>query len=128
MPVIENTELIFLAMGAAICFLLLLVVFSLSRNNRLLRKNLHSVEEQNRNLNDSLQNLVKRTEEFGEEYRQLQTDLALRGLYEGSSDAYLQAINAAKSGLPASEIADNFGMIKSEAELIVSIHGIRQAS
>lgn len=125
MPVIENTELIFLAMGAAICFLLLLLVFSLFRNNRILRKNLQAIESQNRGLAESLQSLVQRTESFGEEYRQLQTDLALKGLYDGSSDAYLQAINAAKSGTSAIEIADNFGMIKSEAELIVSIHGVR---
>lgn len=123
--VMENPTLIFMGLGAIVSCLLVLMVFVLMRSNSLLRKNLRAVDAHNQGLREAIQSLVARTEQFGEEYRRLQTDLALKGLYQDASDAYLQAINAAKSGASADHIADNFGLIKSEAELLVAIHGVQ---
>ncbi|MCB1754150.1 MAG: DUF2802 domain-containing protein [Gammaproteobacteria bacterium] len=95
----------------------------MARANKVLRQQLHYTKEHNDKLLGLLQTLTDRTDQLAAEYRQLQTDLALKELYKGATDEYLQAINAAKSGADAAEIADSFGMINSEAELIVSIHG-----
>ena len=83
MPSIESTDTIFLVIGASICFFLLLMLFSMGRTNKLLRDNLRLMEKHNKDLLESFNSLSKRTEEFGEEYRQLQTDLALKSCMAG---------------------------------------------
>ncbi len=86
------------------------------------------MQAHHQSVREAIESLSEKTQQLATEYRQLQTDLALNELYTGSSDMYLQAINAAKSGASAVEIAEQYGMISSEAELITSIHGARSAA
>lgn len=125
MPEIDNPDIILMIIGAVLCFFLLIVILLVARTNKLLRKS-HSVTvEHNKSLTDTMEMLVKRSEDSNIEYRQLQTDLALNELYDGASDVYLQAIQAAKVGATANEIVEEFGVIHNEAELLVSVHGSR---
>ncbi len=128
MLTIENIETVYMIIGGVICLLLLLLLFSMARNNGLLKKNIELVRSQNDSLILSLNSLTDKTEELGKEYQQLQADLIVKELYDGQSDAYMQAINAARSGASSAEIIDDYGLIKTEADLLVSIHGIRKAA
>ncbi len=126
MPAIDNPDIIYMIVGATACFFLLIGILMVARTNNLLKKSQRVVLDHNKSLTDTIGILIKRTEDFNTQYRQLQTDLALNELYDGASDVYLQAIQAAKAGATASEIAQDCGVIHSEAELIVSVHAPRK--
>lgn len=126
MPAIDNPDIIYMIIGATMCFFLLIVIVMVARTNSLLKKSLGVSINHNKSLTGTIEMLVQRTEEFNKEYKQLQTDLALNELYDGASDVYFQAIQAANAGATAHEIAEEHGVIHSEAELIVAVHGARK--
>lgn len=126
MPAIDNPDIIYMIIGATVCFFLLIVIVMVARTNSLLKKSLGASVDLNKSLTNTIEMLVQRTEDFNKEYKQLQADLALNELYDGASDVYLQAIQAANSGSTANEIAEEYGVIHSEAELIVAVHGARK--
>ncbi len=128
MLALENTETVYMILGATICVLLLIIILSMGRQNRLLRNNLEAITNQTTSLLMSIETLTEQTEEFGREYKKLQNDFVVKELYSAGTGSYQQAINAAKSGAEAPEIVENYGMTKNEAELLVSIHGSRTAA
>jgi hypothetical protein len=126
MLAIEDPMLILMAIGAVIGLLLLIMIFSLGRHKKLLRKSLQANEQFHQLASKSLSALSAQQVLLLEQNSLLQKELTQNELYESKSDTYLQAINAAKSGVCAAEITDNYGLIASEAELLVSVHGTRE--
>lgn len=128
MLALENTETIIMTLGTTIVVLLLFVILTLVRQNQLLRKNLKLIARQTESLEISIDALADRTQDFGKEYKKLQADMVVKELYSAGTGSYQQAINAAKGGADAWELVEKFGMNKSEAELLVSIHGKQVAT
>jgi len=123
MFLLENTEIIYIAIGITMSVLLFIIVLSMMSNNMLLKKNISLLEYQNHSMLESLEALTTKTQEFGKEYEKLQTDLVVNEHYSSGSGSYGQAIKAVQSGASAEDIVRNYGMIDSEAELLVAIHG-----
>jgi len=67
--------------------------------------------------------LTTELETLNEACQAMQKEVNLKDLYEGESDRYLQAINAAKSGFTQHQLMEQYDLIEAEAELIISIHG-----
>ena len=63
---------------------------------------------------------------LNETCKSLQKEIDIRDLYNGEDDRYLKAINAAKSGLDLGQLMDQFSLIEAEAELIISMHGLKE--
>ncbi len=125
MLALQNTELGYMLLGATACLLLLFVMLSIGRNNRLLQKSLEQQRELNTSLLTSIELLTERSKDFQHEYQKLQADIVVNDLYKNGAGSYQQAISAAKSGSSAEEIAKSYELNVGEAELLVSIHGKR---
>lgn len=127
MPSLDNNDVIFL-FSIAIVLALLLIIVSLWRGNRLLRDFLKSAKptDTSGESKEAIDKLGNKMDSVSQEINDIKSQIVDKPVYEGESDAYLQAINAARAGADALELESRFGMSASEAELLVSVHGQKQ--
>lgn len=128
MPSLDNNDVIFL-FSIAIVLALLLIIVSLWRGNRLLRDFLKSAKssEPSKDSKEAMDKLGNKMDSVSQEINDIKSQIVDKPVYEGESDAYLQAINAARAGADALELESRFGMSASEAELLVSVHGQKKS-
>ncbi|MDO6460392.1 DUF2802 domain-containing protein [Granulosicoccaceae sp. 1_MG-2023] len=128
MPSFDNNDVIVLV-SIAIVLALLLIIVSLWRGNRLMRDVLKSsrTEVQPGVDREAVDQLGEKMDSVSQEISDIKGQILDKPVYEGESDAYLQAINAARAGADALELESRFGMSASEAELLVSVHGPQQS-
>ena len=124
----ELSDLNFIHLFQIIGAISLLVVLRLlitdsSKENKILHANVETQRLQIAELLKAVQYLSQTTEDLKQEKKQLRKEIDTRGLYDGATDTHLQAINAARAGATAKDIAENYNLIATEAELIVSMHG-----
>jgi|GEM_PF-5179225 len=93
------------------------------RQNKNLRTDVENQQEQIAEMFKIVQYLKQATDDLEQDNKELRKEMDLRGLYDGATDTHLQAINAARAGATAENIAENYNLIAAEAELIVSMHG-----
>lgn len=67
--------------------------------------------------------LMTKLQTLNETCKSLQKEIDIRDLYNGEDDRYLQAINAAKSGVNQHNLMAQFNLNGVEADLIISMHG-----
>ncbi|HID81279.1 MAG TPA: DUF2802 domain-containing protein [Chromatiales bacterium] len=126
MPDLSGLNLIhlFQAIGAiSLLIVIRLLITDSSKENKILHANVENQRLQIAELLNAVQYLSQTTEDLKQEKKQLRKEIDIRGLYDGATDAHLQAINSARAGASAKDIAENYNLIAAEAELIVSMHG-----
>ena len=126
MPELSGLNLIhlFQAIGAiGLLIVIRLLITDSSKENKILHANVENHRLQIAELLKAVQYLSQTTEDLKQEKKQLRKEIDIRGLYDGVTDTHLQAINSARAGASAKDIAENYNLIAAEAELIVSMHG-----
>lgn len=109
-------DLIILLALAIVAAMFAMNMIAMTRRYVCVNNDLNSKESQISQLNNALQELTNT-------FQSLQKEVDVRDLYDGETDRYLQAINAAKSGLDIEHLQTQFEITSSEAELIISMHG-----
>lgn len=126
MPELSGLNLIhlFQVVGAiSLLIVIRLLITDSSKENKILHATVETNRLQIAELLKAVQYLSQTTEDLKQEKKQLRKEIDIRGLYDGATDTHLQAINSARAGASAKDIAENYNLITAEAELIVSMHG-----
>lgn len=114
------TDLIILLGIAMVVAVFAMNMIANTRRNSFVNDKLEHKDSQIKQLSNDLKTLF-------ETCSSLQKEVDMRDLYSGETDRYLQAINAAKSGLTKEQLMDQFDLIEAEAELIISMHGAEES-
>ena len=112
----STTDLIILLGIAMVVAIFAMNMITNTRRNSFVNDKLEHKDSQIKQLSNDLKTLF-------EACNSLQKEVDMRDLYNGETDRFLQAINAAKSGLNKEHLMDQFDLIEAEAELIISMHG-----
>ena len=116
----STTDLIILLGIAMVVAVFAMNMIANTRRISFVNDNLEHKDSQITQLTSELKTL-------SEACQSLQKEVDIRDLYNGETDRYLQAINAAKTGLNMEHLMDQFDLIEAEAELIISMHGAEKS-